>query len=151
MLADRPYLRCFDLNNHKNDGFDANGNGSALVVADQINGDGMIIDTIELISRGTSGHHVNIWLSSSNQVFRHGNGNNHGDAELILRLAEGAGAYSRTEFALPKLLTPVPRVGAEAKNTGLYVPRGFCLWAAIDSAAAVITDGPNLLIQGGVY
>ena len=152
MLADRPYLRCFDLNNHKNDGFDpaATSGTTPVVIADQMNGDGMIIDTIELISRGGA-HDVNIWLSTSNQIFRHGDGNNHGDAELILRASTTATIYNRVEFTLPKLLTPVPRVGTEAKNTGLYVPRGFCLWAAIDSTAAVVSDGPNLLIQGGVY
>ena len=150
MLADRPFLRVFDLSNYLNDGFDPSNGGNALPIVDQINGDGIILDDIALISRGTA-YHVNIYLSTSNQVFRKGAGVNHGDADLVLRVGCTGTPYEMNHAAMPKLLTPVPRVGTEAKNHALYVPRGFALWAAIDTNLTAISDGPNILIQGGVY
>ena len=150
MMADRPFLRVFDLNLHLNDGFNATPSGSALVVADQMNGDGLIIDDIGVISRGTS-YSVNLYLSSSNQLFRHGNGNTHGDADLLLRVTCSNTAYETVHCDLPKMLTPSPRVGSEPKNTGLYIPRGYALWAAVDTALPTLADGPNIYLQGGIY
>jgi hypothetical protein len=146
MMADRPYLRVFDLNNCFNDGFDVTGGSEAIVVADQMNGDGMIIDDIQLISRGAA-YDVNLYLHNSNQTIR----TTASRGQFINSLKCSGTKTVATSFTLPKLLTPVPRVGTEPYSRGLYLPRGFALWAAINTNAANTVDGPNLLIQGGVY
>jgi hypothetical protein len=150
MMADRPYLRVFDLNNCFNGGFNATNAGTAIVIADQTNSDGMIIDELELISRGGV-YAVNLYLSSSNTVFRGLAGNQTGGAQFFARQTSGSKDYETTAFVLPRLLTPVPRVGTEPYSRGLYLPRGYAIWAAIDTTVANTTNGPNILIQGGLY
>ena len=67
---------------------------------------------------------------------------------------EGAIVYFT---AMPTILAPVPQVAngsaadQQAMLNAIYVPKGKCLWAAIESTAASISDAPVVGVQGGYY
>lgn len=59
----------------------------------------------------------------------------------------------RTDIPLPPLLAPVPGVGSDAKNTGLFVPAGKTVYAGLSTVIAAPTAGSRVHVfaQGGLY
>lgn len=136
------YVSNLDLST--NEGINVSGSNTAALILNAVTTDGAIIEDLYLISRGTSEIKVNLFLSTASDYLRPNQGFYIGSQTT----ATTKGAV--TNFVLPRVLAPVPQVGAEPFNRALYVGRGYALWAALESVTS-IADGPNIGLQGGWY
>ena len=130
------------------------GTNQAKKFIDCTSNDGAIIESIYCHSRSSSNtYKVNFYITTDSDFLRSEN------ARFIGRMTssgtEGAIVYFS---AMPTILAPVPQVqnGASANEQqamlkAVYVPKGKCLWAAIESTAASISDAPVVGVQGGFY
>ena len=145
LLVDHVFHQMVDLNTAAAAAIDVAGTNTALVVLDATTSDGAIVEDVYSIARGSTLHTINLYLSRSNDYLRPGEGLFIGSFDSATTIGE----VTRWE-EMPKILAPVPAVGAEAQLRALYVPKGMVLWAARQSDVPV-TDGPILGAQGGWY
>ena len=131
---------------------DLGGTNQAKKFIDCTSNDGAIVESIYCHARGTNQHKVNFYITTDSDFLRSEN------ARFIGRMTssgtEGAIVYFT---AMPTILAPVPQVAngsvadQQAMLNAIYVPKGKCLWAAIESTAASISDAPVVGVQGGYY
>ena len=131
---------------------DLGGTNQAKLMLDCTSNDGAMIESIYCFSRGTNAYGVNFYISVDSDFLRSEN------ARFIGRMTssgtEGALVYFHD---MPTTLTPVPQVAngsvadTQAMMNAVYIPKGKCLWAAIQSTAASIADAPVVGVQGGLY
>ena len=154
LLVDRVMHRLVQTDSAAAGAIDIAGTNTAVVLVDGSTSDGCIIESIYAISRGTTPHTVNLYMSQSNDYLRPGEGIFVGGFESALT----AGAVSEWENA-PKILAPVAQAGdlPTSDPTGkplqfraFYLPKGFTLWVARQSSSTS-TDGPIVGAQGGWY
>jgi len=57
------------------------------------------------------------------------------------------------QIPLPPCMVPVPGVGDEAKNSGLYIPKGWTLFTGVAEALCSPDHGARVVVyaQGGYY
>ena len=144
LLVDRVFHEIQNTNLSFNDGMDITGTNSAVLLLNCIGTDGAIVETIYAISRAAISFTVNLYLSSNNDYLRPA------EAAFIGSVTSATTAGDITEMILPKCMTPVPQVGTDVKNTGLYVPSNKALWAARNGNNDV-SDGPLIAAQGGYF
>tara|TARA_R100001163_G_C5056872_1_gene193368 strand:+ start:1331 stop:1834 length:504 start_codon:yes stop_codon:yes gene_type:complete len=131
---------------------DLGGTNQAKKFIDCTSNDGATVESIYCHARGTNAHKVNFYITTDSDFLRSEN------ARFIGRMTssttEGAIVYFT---AMPTILAPVPQVAngsaadQQAMLNAIYVPKGKCLWAAIESTAASISDAPVVGVQGGYY
>ena len=131
---------------------DLGGTNQAKKFIDSTSNDGAIVESINCHARFTNQHKVNFYITTDSDFLRSEN------ARFIGRMTssgtEGAIVYFS---AMPTILAPVPQVAngsaadQQAMLNAIYVPKGKCLWAAIESTAASISDAPVVGVQGGYY
>ena len=132
---------------------DLGGTNQAKRFLDCTANDGAILESVYCISRsGSNAYKVNFYITVDSDFLRSEN------ARFIGRLTSATTEGELTYFtAMPTILAPVPQVAngsvadQQAMLNAIYVPKGKCLWAAIESTAASITDAPVVGIQGGFY
>ena len=128
-----------------NNGLDIIGTNTATLLVDSTAADGAIIEDVYTIARGTTGYIVNLYLSTARDYLRPN------EAYYIGAVPSDTNIGGVLRWIdMPKTLTPVPQVGTEPYNRALYVPKGYALWAARDSALNV-TDAPLIGVQGGWF
>ena len=145
LLVDHIFHYALNLDTSINDGIDIGGTNTASLLVDSTSADGAIVEDIYTIARGTTAAKINLYLSTAQDYLRP----NQSVFIGSVTSATTIGNVTRWE-EMPRTLTPVPQVGTESFNRALYVPKGYALWAARDSASNV-TDGPILGCQGGWY
>ena len=145
LLVDRVLHNVIDLNTAAVAAIDVVGTNTALLVVDGSQSDGCIIESIYAISRSTSAYTINLYLSSSSDYLRPGEGIFIGS----FKSATTKGAVT-TWDEMPKILAPMPQTGTESQFRALYIPKGRTLWAAREDTVAAV-DGPILGAQGGWY
>jgi len=144
LLVDRVLHELVSTNLSFNQGLDVVGTNSAQILINCIGTDGAIIEYVYALSRGTTPHTVNFYLSSNNDYLRPT------ESFFIGSITSSTTAKEVVALDLPDCLTPVPRIGANSKNTALYIPSGKALWVARDDNVDV-SDGPLVGAQGGYY
>ena len=88
---------------------------------------------------------VNLYLSTARDYLRPNEGS------FIGGLTSGDSAKTVVRWEeMPTILAPVPQV-AEQYNRALYIPKGYALWAAIDTSVNVAAGAPIIGVQGGWY
>ena len=154
LLVDRVMHRAVQTDSAVVAGIDIAGTNTAAVLVDGSQSDGCIIESIYAISRGTTPHKVNLYMSQSNDYLRPGEGIYVGGFESAIT----AGETVAWENA-PKILAPVAQAGdlPTSDPTGkplqfraFYLPKGFTLWVARQSGD-LSNDGPIVGAQGGWY
>jgi hypothetical protein len=147
LLVDHVFHYLCDTNNAVVSSLDVSGTNSAKVVIDSTTADGAVVEAIYLISRGTTAHVVNFYLSTAADFLRPTQG-------LFLgSLTAQTTAKLRTDYsAFPNVLAPLPSAGSNAQVGALYVPKGYALWVARENTnSAAVSDGPIFGVQGGWY
>ena len=145
LLIDSPLHIVVNLDNRIIGQPDVVGTNDAIAVVNAVTTDGALIEDVYAISRSTTPYNVNLYLSSAYDYLRPTEG------VFIGKLTSATTEWETTSWAAaPKILAPTPRVGSEPQMRALYVPRGRCLWAAVQSVSAV-GDAPLLGVQGGWY
>ena len=144
LLVDRVFHEIVSTNTAYNLGIDVVGTNAAALLLNCLGTDGAIVEYLYCMSRDTAAYAVNVFLSSNNDYLRPT------EAFFIGQITSSYTVGIRSELELPKTMTPVPQVGSETKNTGLYVPSGKALWVARDSDVD-ITTGPLVGVQGGYF
>ncbi len=145
LLVDHILHEVINLDNRIIGQMDVVGTNDALQVLSAIGTDGAILESIYKISRSTTAYKVNLYLSSSVDYLRPTEGIFIG----TITAATTVGTIVEWDAA-PKILAPFPQVGSDAQFRALYVPKGRCLWAAVESESNV-TEAPLLGVQGGWY
>lgn len=159
LLVDRVFHYIVGMDGANNKGINVAGANTAKLLLSANNTDGAIVEDIYSVSRSASAYTINLFLSTSNDYLRPGEGFFVGE----FKSATTVGARSRFQD-MPKILAPVPYASLnnpEDKISGepqlplqfraLYVPKGKSLWAAIDTDQASLTDCPHVACQGGWY
>lgn len=144
LLVDHVLHKALNLSLATNNGIDVEGANTAALLVDSTTADGALIEDVYLISRGTTPHKVNLYLSTAQDYLRPTQG------VFIGQVTAATTAGNVTNLELPRTLTPVPQVGTDPYNHALYIPKGYALWAAIEIETAP-TDGPILGVQGGWF
>ena len=145
LLVDHVLHNIVNLDNAAVGAIDISGTNTAVLVVDATRSDGCIIEDIYCISRSTAPHKINLYLSSSFDYLRPGEG------VFVGQLTSSTTVTDVTSFEkMPKILAPVPQVGDEPQFRALYIPKGKALWAGREDIAAV-NDAPLLGVQGGWY
>ena len=152
LLVDHVLHYVVSLDNATNSGMDPAGGNTAELLVDSTNADGAIIEDVYLIARPQSGgnsfateFNVNLYLSTARDYLRPN------EARYIGGLTSPTTAKLVNRWEeMPKILAPVPSVG-EQYNQALYVPKGYALWAAIDTSLASVSGAPIIGVQGGWY
>ena len=145
LLVDRVLHRLVTTDTAAAAAIDIAGTNTAVVLVDAQTSDGCIIESIYAISRGTTNHKINLYVSTSNDYLRPNEG-----------IYVGGFAAATTEGnvtswdEMPKILAPVAQTGTESQFRAFYLPKGMTLWVARQSNA-VATDGPIVGAQGGFY
>lgn len=140
------------------------GSGCALLV-DCTSNDGASIDSVAgLITQGgTSTETILLFLSTASTAALVTSTNTFLVASATIPGGNIAG--QRVNIPLPALSVPVPSLASPAvtvsaypsetdkKNTGLYVPAGKVLYAALSSALAAPSSATRIIVaaQGGFY
>lgn len=160
LLIDRPLLTIASLRESTSPagGVEPGTGSSGVLLVDCTNNDGAMIDSLWLIQRvDDDTTAVNLYISSSGLSLGVTASGGSAGAQFLGRFRFGASQKvgATVEFALPKLLAPVPHAGSTAAGDppqfrGLYLQRGLALWAAANSTLAVAT-APNIGCQGGFY
>jgi hypothetical protein len=130
---------------------DLGGTNQAKKFIDCTSNDGAIIESIYTFSRGASAK-VNFYISVDSDYLRSEN------ARFIGRVTSSATEGTLVYFHdMPTILAPVPQVAngsaadTQAMMSAIYIPKGKCLWAAIESTASSVTNAPVVGVQGGYY
>ena len=147
LLVDHVFHYLVDTNNAVVSSLDVSGTNSAKVVLDSTSADGAIVEAVYLISRGTTAHTVNFYLSTAADFLRPTQG-------LFLgSLTSATTAKTRTDYSdFPNVLAPLPSTGTASQIGALYIPKGYALWAARENTnSAAVSDGPIFGVQGGWY
>ena len=145
LLVDRVLHYVVNLDTSINDGMDIVGTNTATLIIDGTSSDGAIIEDIYLISRGTTGYKVNLYVSSARDYLRPN------EAVFVGSLTAATTKGNVVRWGeMPKTLVPAPQVGDDPFNRAFYLPKGSALWAARESSSNV-SDGPLLGCQGGWY
>jgi len=145
LLIDHVLHEVINLDNRIIGQPDVVGTNDAIQILNAISSDGVILESIYTISRSTTAYKVNLYFSSSSDYLRPIEGVYIG----TVTAATTKGTVVEWEDA-PKILAPFPQTGTEAQFRALYVPKGVCLWAAVESESNV-TEAPLLGVQGGWY
>ena len=147
LLVDRVLHVVKKLSEATNNGITIQGSNSAQLLVDSTSYDGAIIEDIYLISNDTNATHtVNLYLSPSQDYLRASQG------QFIGQVISSSVIADVTRMVLPRTLTPVPNVGTDPFNHALYIPKGYALWAAVESSNAEADAArPTIGVQGGWY
>ena len=143
LLVDNVFHEAVNVGNALNLGFDVLGSNSAALLVDCIGKDGAIVEDLYTVSRGAA-YAINIFLSSANDYLRPS------ESVFIGGVGSTDVVSTKQHADLPETMTPVPRIGSNPKNAGLYVPRNKALWVALNSNIEV-TDAPIVAAQGGFF
>ncbi len=145
LLVDRVLHYVCNLDTAAVGAIDVAGTNTALLIVDAIPTDGAIIEDIYSISRGTSESIINLYMSTSADYLRPGEG------VLVGQFTSATTIGSVTHWEnMPRVIAPMPQTGSESQFKSLYIPKGRALWAA-RQANTLSTDGPLLGCQGGWY
>lgn len=145
MLVDHVLHYAINLDTAINNGLDVTGANTALLLVDSTTADGALLEDIYSYARGTTAYDINLYMSTANDYLRPN------QAVFVGTFKSATTEGERTSWEeMPKTLVPAPQVGDDPTNRAFYIPRGYALWAARNSAANV-TDGPILGCQGGWY
>ena len=151
LFIDRVLHYVFDLdeaNNGRNDdNTTVSGTNSAQLLVDAISTDGAIVEDLYVIARNSTEYQVNLYLSTARDYLRAT------QAAFIGSITQSGPALKVTRWTdMPRTLAPVPQVdnNSEPKNTALYIPKGYALWAARQSDQDT-SNGPLIGCQGGWY
>ena len=145
LLVDRVFHEIVPTKEATNLGIDVVGTNSAALLLNCLGTDGAIVEYLYALSRDdAAAYDVNVFLSSNNDYMRPT------EAFFIGTLTSSDTIGARTELELPITLTPVPQVGTDPRNRGLYVPSGKALWVARNSDEDVAT-APLIGAQGGYF
>ncbi len=147
LLVDHILHYLVDTNNTVVSSQDVSGTNSASVVLDSTTADGAIIEAIYVISRGTTAHTVNFYLSTAADFLRPTQG-------LYLgSLTSSTTAKTITRYTdFPNVLAPLPAAGSASQVGALYIPKGYALWVARENTnSSAVSDGPIFGVQGGWY
>ena len=143
---------------------DPSNSTGAMLLVDSVDRDGALIESIELLQR-VADEEVTVYLYLGPSAIQLGL-----NATLVAAatVEPDQPIGSRTPFALPKLLAPVPHAPLAVLNEvqapaatepvatqlpqyeGLRIPRGTALWAAVNTATPNL-KAPNIVVQGGWY
>jgi len=177
LLVDRVFHNIIDLKGAtlgQNDLVDLSSTNNAKVILDCTVSDGAAVGEIYTLARATAGNTGNItpwvvclYMSSSNTNL------SAADAKFVGFFGSGGLESSgqsldgeRVVFGgMPYVLFPVPNgTGSEnpaigAQVQALYVPKGKCLWAGVnskvngsgDAVDAAANTAPVIGVQGGFY
>ena len=145
LLVDRVLHSVVNTDSAAAAAIDIAGTNTALVLVDGSQSDGCIIESIYAISRGTTPHTINLYISGSNDYLRPVEGVFVGS----FASATTAAAVSSWD-EMPKILAPVAQTGTESQFRAFYLPKGSTLWVARQSTN-IATDGPLVGAQGGWY
>ena len=145
LLVDHVLHYVVNLDTSINDGMDIIGTNTASLIIDATTSDGAVLEDVYTISRGTIAHKVNLYISSARDYLRPN------EAVFVGSVTCGTtkGDVVRWD-EMPRTLVPAPQVGNEPTNRAFYLPKGYALWAARESAAN-LSDGPLLGCQGGWF
>ena len=145
LLVDHVMHRVVNTDTAAAAAIDIAGTNTALVLVDASQSDGCIVESIYAISRGTTPHQINLYISTSSDYLRPNEG---------IYIGGFAAATTKANVTswdeMPKVLAPLPNTGSEAQVRALYIPKGMTLWVARQSDVAA-TDGPIVGAQGGWY
>jgi hypothetical protein len=152
LLVDRVLHYVVDLEDSVNNGLDVKGGNTATLLVDSTTADGAIIEDVYTIARPQSGgnsfaveYNVNLYISTARDYLRPQ------EARYIGGFSSATTAKLVTRWEeMPRILAPVPHVG-EQYNTALYIPKGYAMWAAVDTSLASTSGAPILGVQGGWY
>ena len=145
LLIDRVMHNVIDMNLATVGAIDIIGTNTAALLVDGTRSDGCIIEDIYAISRSTSPHVINLYMSSAFDYLRPNEGVFVGQLTSATTIA----AFTHLE-TMPRVLAPMPHTGTEPNFKAFYLPKGRALWAG-RSDSALISDGPLLGAQGGWY
>ena len=145
LLVDHVLHKVVDLSQNFIADTTVSGINSAALVVDSTSLDGAIIEDIYSIARSTTPYTVNLYMSSSNDYLRPGEGVFIGSFKSATTL----GAVTHHE-EMPRVLAPMPHTGTESQFKALYIPKGRALWAAFQGNSIDAT-APILGAQGGWY
>lgn len=147
LLVDHIFHYLVDTNNTVVAGLDVGGTNSAGVVLDSTTADGAIVEAIYVISRGTTAHTCNFYLSTAADFLRPTQG------LFVGSLTSSTTAKQITRYTdFPNVLAPLPSTGTASQVGALYIPKGYALWVARENTnAAAVSDGPIFGVQGGWY
>ncbi len=147
LLVDHIFHYLVDTNNTVVAGLDVGGTNSAGVVLDSTTADGAIVEAIYVISRGTTAHTCNFYLSTAADFLRPTQG------LFVGSLTSSTTAKQITRYTdFPNVLAPLPSTGTASQVGALYIPKGYALWVARENTnAAAVSAGPIFGVQGGWY
>ena len=156
LLIDRPLHEWVTLGSEsclvKPDNFYALAPGGFKLLVDCTANDGALIDSISIMApeAGLTEASVLIFLSTTSAAVQITPDNTASVANMKI----GSQAIGeRTVIPLPPLIAPVPNVGDEPKNTGLFVPKGRALFAGLSESlqAPSLSSRVQVFAQGGFY
>ena len=169
LLVDRVMHRVVQTDSAVVAGIDVAGTNTAVVLVDGSQSDGCIIESIYAISRGTTPHKVNLYMSPSNDYLRPLEGIYVGGFDSAITAGETVAWENAPKILAPvaqvgdlptsvpsytdgddAIVPPVAATGKPLQFRALYLPKGFTLWVARQSAD-VATDAPIVGAQGGWY
>ena len=135
------------------------GTNFAQMILNCTTNDGAVIEDIYIISQGqgtrtdsngnpeTYDYPINLYLSSDFDFLREG----------AIFVGQHIASSTKNEWMhatdLPKILAPLPNVGAEGQLRAFYVPKGKALWSArqTDNLSDNINNAPILGVSGGFF
>ena len=152
LLVDHVLHVVESLSDAINNGIDITGTNTAILLVDSTSADGAIIECVYLVARPMSQgnpaageYSVNLYMSSARDYLRPN------EARFLGGFKSATTAKEITRWEdMPTILAPVPHVG-EQYSQALYIPKGYSLWAAIDTSNQVLSGAPNIGVQGGWY
>ena len=145
LLIDRVLHKVVTTDSAAAGAIDIAGTNTAVVLVDAQTSDGCTIESIYAISRGSTPHQINLYMSSANDYLRPNEGIFIGSFDSATTEADVT-----TWDEMPKVLAPVAQTGSETQLRALYIPKGMTLWVARQSTQ-IATDGPIVGAQGGWY
>jgi hypothetical protein len=146
LLVDRVFHYVSNLDTSSNNGIDIAGTNTAAMIVNAVGTDGAIIEDIYSIARSTTAADINLYVSNTADYLRP----NESMFVGTFKSSTSIGGTTHWEN-MPRVLTPVPPSGGDRYNQAFYLPKGKVLWAARNSTATLLSDGPLLGCQGGWY
>lgn len=133
--------------------------GGCVALVDCSGNDGAVVDSASIVATeaGITAASVILLLSTASSSYGITNTNT---AAVAIAAITSSAAGDRTNISLPPLSIPVPHIGAitspgetDKKNTGLYIPTGFVLYAGLTEALLAPTPATtvNVFAQGGYF
>ena len=156
LLIDRPLHEWVTLGSEsclsKSTNFHELAPGGFKLLVDCTANDGALIDSISIMApeAGLTAASVLIFLSTTAAAVQITPDNTASVASAQIGATK---IGERTIIPLPPLIAPVPNVGSEAKNTGLFVPKGRALFAGLSEVISEPTPASRVQVfaQGGFY